>query len=68
MLFITIPNGVLQGECRINGQPCDFEVHETEFWFRYKGTQDRAWDKRFILSIGVGPELTNYYCSPGREA
>lgn len=61
MLVISIPNDETAGKCRINGQPCDFEIEGHEFRFRYEGQAD--WDRRTILNAARGPKLTNYACS-----
>ncbi len=62
MLIVSLPNAATQGECRINGDDCVFEIRCTTFRFRRKDV-DEPWDDRQILQVNVGAELTNYVCS-----
>ena len=62
MLIVSLPNAVIQGDCKINGHECDFEIKGTEFRFRRKD-MEMPWDVRQILQVNVGEELTNYICS-----
>jgi hypothetical protein len=64
MLFVCIPNDELKGQCRINGEPKDFEIDPARrtFAFRPAGS-DAAWDRRQILDACEGATLTNYVCA-----
>jgi hypothetical protein len=62
MLIVSLPNAVTQGDCKINGQDCDFEIRGTQFRFRRK-SEELPWEVRQILHANVGEKLTNYTCS-----
>src|SRR3954466_827443 len=62
MLFVSIPKGETQGECKINKKPCQFVISEGRFSFRpVEG--DQPWDRRKILDALEGDTVTNYVCA-----
>lgn len=61
MLLLSIPNGVLEGDCRINGQPCEFKIEGDRLSFRPKEGGD--FDSRKILHSERREELTTYFCT-----
>ena len=61
MPTIMLPNGEQSGECRINGDPCDYKIDgET---FSYRPESGGEWSRRRIQGRYPGSELTHYVCA-----
>jgi hypothetical protein len=69
MLVIHLPKDDRAGRCRINGEPCDFEIEGKTFRFRPADSPDQPWDEREIMQTMPGNAgLVAYICSDSTQA
>lgn len=61
MLMLTLANGEMSGDCRINGNECEYVIEGSKLRFRPKGGDE--YDTRTILQANEGTKLTNYLCT-----
>jgi hypothetical protein len=61
MLMLTLPNGEKNGDCKINGEPCEYKIEGDRLGYRPKGSEE--FDTRTIIHTTRGPKLTTYYCT-----
>ncbi len=52
MLLLSLPNGQTEGDCKINGEACEFQIEDNRLGFRPKGSDGR-YDVRTILHAGA---------------
>lgn len=61
MLMLTLPNGEMQGDCKINGQACEYRIEKDRLSYRPKGGGE--YTARTILQVNRGPKLTTFICT-----
>src|ERR1700728_3057189 len=61
MLVVHISRGKFSGECRINGETCEFRIEGDRF--DYKPESQTEWERRFIQEVLAGDDQDIYVCS-----
>jgi hypothetical protein len=56
MLMLTQPNGEKKGDCKINGEACEYKIEGDRLGYRPKEGGD--YDTRTIVHAARGPKLT----------